>query len=153
MLELSETGWTNFRLRQTLASFAIDLLQLPWEAVAAEIGRRFDDFTPGIHWPQIALQAGLLAPERGPRIVNPLKQARDLDPHETYVRKWLPELKSLPKGFAHEPWKHPGWKGSPPMIHVPKAMKEAADRWKTRTATKRANSENRRKAEQASLFD
>lgn len=36
---------------------------------------------------------------------NIVKQSKDYDQHGDYVRLWLPELKSLPNEFIHEPWK------------------------------------------------
>lgn len=103
MRDLAETGWINFRLRQTVASFALKHLDLDPFHVGVALGSRFDDYVPGIHWPQILLQAGLLV-DRGPRIVNPVKQGHDLDPDETWVRARLPTLAGVPRGFAHAPW-------------------------------------------------
>lgn len=103
MRDLNETGWINFRLRQTVASFALEHLDLDPFAVGVALGELFDDYVPGIHWPQIMLQAGLLV-DRGPRVVNPVKQGRDLDPDETWVRSRIPALAAVPHGFAHAPW-------------------------------------------------
>jgi deoxyribodipyrimidine photo-lyase len=36
---------------------------------------------------------------------NISKQSKDYDQYGDYVRLWLPELKSLPNQFVHEPWK------------------------------------------------
>jgi len=128
MRDLAATGWVNFRLRQTVASFALDLLGLdPWH-VGMVLASVFNDYDPAIHWPQIMLQAGKLAPERGPRVINPIKQGRDLDADESYVRHWSPELASVPAGFGHEPWRHPAWRGPPPMIDLIQAAIAARKR-------------------------
>lgn len=95
MRDLRETGWVNFRLRQVICSFAIDLLGLDMHHVGVALGGMFDDYCPGIHWSQIALQSGMV-PGRGPRVVNPVKQARDLDPDGAYVRRMLPHLRDEP---------------------------------------------------------
>lgn len=116
MRDVAATGWINFRLRQTVASCATNLLGLPWRAAGEALARSFDDYEPGVHWPQMALQAGALAGERGPRTINPVKQGRELDPTEAYVRGWLPELRGLPAGFAHEPWLHPSGAGMAPIV-------------------------------------
>lgn len=127
--ELSATGWINFRLRQLVTSFGIQLLQLPAVAVGAALAEMFDDYEPGITWPQVALNDGTMMQERGPRILNPVKQGNDLDPSEAYVRHWLPELESVPAGFGHEPWL---WFENPlpaPLIDHKVAFREARARW------------------------
>jgi deoxyribodipyrimidine photo-lyase len=39
------------------------------------------------------------------RIFNPIAQGQKFDPAGTYVRRWVPELASLPDALIHEPWK------------------------------------------------
>jgi deoxyribodipyrimidine photo-lyase len=39
------------------------------------------------------------------RIFNPITQAKKHDPDGAYVRRWLPELGSVPIEVIHEPWK------------------------------------------------
>lgn len=124
MRDLAETGWVNFRLRQVLSSFALDLLDLDMHKVGVALGSLFDDFCPGIHWPQIGLQAGM-AQGRGPRVVNPVKQAQELDPDGTYVRRWLPHVAALPEAFAIEPWRHPDYHGPAPIVDYRTAARAA----------------------------
>ena len=129
MRELAATGWINFRLRQLVTSYGIQLLQLPAAEVGAALAEMFDDYEPGITWPQVALNDGTMMQERGPRILNPVKQGNDLDPSEVYVRHWLPELASVPAGFGHEPWL---WFENPlpaPLIDHKAAFREARARW------------------------
>lgn len=129
MRELATTGWINFRLRQMVASYGIQLLQLPSAAVGAALAEMFDDYEPGITWPQVALNDGTMMQERGPRILNPVKQGHDLDSSEAYVRHWLPELATVPAGFAHEPWL---WFDNPlpaPLVDHKAAFRDARARW------------------------
>ncbi|WP_299656271.1 FAD-binding domain-containing protein [uncultured Jannaschia sp.] len=129
MRELSATGWINFRLRQLVTSYGIQLLQLPAVEVGAALAELFDDYEPGITWPQVALNDGTLMQERGPRILNPVKQGNDLDPSEAYIRHWFPELDSVPAGFGHEPWL---WFDNPlpaPLINHKAAFRDARARW------------------------
>jgi deoxyribodipyrimidine photo-lyase len=37
------------------------------------------------------------------RIFNPIVQGEKFDPHGDYVRKWVPELKSLSNAYIHKP--------------------------------------------------
>jgi deoxyribodipyrimidine photo-lyase len=41
------------------------------------------------------------------RIFNPILQSKKYDPLGLYIRKWLPELISVPDEFIHEPWMMP----------------------------------------------
>ena len=38
------------------------------------------------------------------RIYNPIKQSKDQDPEGVFIKKWLPELRSLTADEIHEPW-------------------------------------------------
>ena len=129
MRELAATGWANFRMRQTVASFGVQTLGLPAAMVGEALAGLFDDYEPAITYLQMGLHSGEVAPSRGPRIVNPVKQGRDLDAEETYVRRWLPELASLPAGFAHEPWRHPDNPIGDPIVDHGAAARSARARW------------------------
>ena len=56
---LGATGWLNFRMRAMVVSFACHNLWLDWRLIAAPLARLFLDFEPGIHWPQLQMQAGV----------------------------------------------------------------------------------------------
>jgi deoxyribodipyrimidine photo-lyase len=127
MRDLVTNGWVNFRLRQLVCSFALDLLDLDMHEVGVALGSLFDDYCPGIHWPQIGLQAGM-ARGRGPRVLNPIKQAIELDPRGAYVRRMLPETKNVPDPCIHEPWDHASYRGPPRIIDYKTATKAARER-------------------------
>ena len=38
------------------------------------------------------------------RIFNPILQGEKFDKEGEYVKKWVPELRDLPKKFIHKPW-------------------------------------------------
>jgi deoxyribodipyrimidine photo-lyase len=38
------------------------------------------------------------------RIYNPVKQAQDQDPQGIFVRRWVPELRTIPNEFIFQPW-------------------------------------------------
>ena len=37
-------------------------------------------------------------------IFNPILQGEKFDKEGEYVKKWVPELRDLPKKFIHKPW-------------------------------------------------
>jgi deoxyribodipyrimidine photo-lyase len=41
------------------------------------------------------------------RIFNPMTQGKRFDPQGDYVRRWVPELGSMPARWIHEPWSAP----------------------------------------------
>ncbi|MGB0521304.1 MAG: deoxyribodipyrimidine photo-lyase/cryptochrome family protein [Flammeovirgaceae bacterium] len=101
---LVETGYINFRMRALLVSFATHHLWQPWQAIAPHLAQQFLDFEPGIHFPQLQMQAG----ETGIntlRIYSPIKNSLKHDADGTFIKKWVPELAHLPLPYVHEPYK------------------------------------------------
>ncbi len=79
MRSLIATGWINFRMRAMLISHATFGLGLHWYEPALHLARLFTDFEPGIHYPQVQMQAGATG-TNALRVYNPIKQAEDNDP-------------------------------------------------------------------------
>ncbi len=100
---LHATGWINFRMRAMLVSFACNLLWLPWQPVAQFLARQFTDYEPGIHYPQVQMQAGTTGMNTL-RVYNPIKQSQDQDPDGVFIRTWLPVLAKVPNDYIHTPW-------------------------------------------------
>lgn len=101
---LNTTGYLNFRMRALSLSFFTHNLWQPWQAAAEYLASVFLDFEPGIHFPQIQMQAG----ETGInmlRIYNPTLNAEKHDSEGIFIKKWCPELQSVPLEFINEPWK------------------------------------------------
>lgn len=101
---LNETGYLNFRMRAMLVSFFTHNLWQPWQEASQHLSQMFLDFEPGIHFPQLQMQAG----ETGInmlRIYNPIKNSYEHDPDGEFIKKWVPELRDLPRAFVHEPYK------------------------------------------------
>jgi deoxyribodipyrimidine photo-lyase len=108
MRELWQTGWMHNRIRMVAASFLVKHLLIPWQEGAAWFWDTLVDAdlannTMGWQW-----TAGC-GSDAAPyfRIFNPVLQGEKFDPDGDYVRRWVPELARLPKGWIHQPWKAP----------------------------------------------
>ena len=100
---LQETGYLNFRMRAMLVSFFTHILWQPWQASSQHLSKLFLDFEPGIHFPQLQMNAG----ETGInilRIYNPVKNSLEHDEDGSFIKKWVPELAHLSIPFLHEPY-------------------------------------------------
>ena len=100
---LQETGYLNFRMRAMLVSFFTHILWQPWQDASQHLSTLFLDFEPGIHFPQLQMNAG----ETGInilRIYSPIKNSLEHDEDAVFIKKWIPELSHLPVSFIHEPY-------------------------------------------------
>ncbi|MCB2153295.1 DNA photolyase family protein [bacterium] len=105
MRELWHTGWMHNRVRMIVASFLTKDLLIPWQRGAEWFWDTLVDAdlannTLGWQW-----TAGCGA-DAAPyfRIFNPVSQGERYDPDGAYVRRWVPELRDLPKKYIHQPW-------------------------------------------------
>lgn len=132
MRYLAATGWLNFRMRSMVMAVASYHLWLDWRATGTVLARRFTDYEPGIHWPQVQMQSGVTGINT-PRIYNPVKQGLDQDPTGAFTRRWVPELAQVPDEHLQSPWR---WEGAPrllghrypePIVDVMAAQRAARD--------------------------
>jgi deoxyribodipyrimidine photo-lyase len=141
MRALNTTGWLNFRMRAMLVSFASYQLWLPWRETGLHLARKFTDYEPGIHWPQMQMQSGTTGINTI-RMYNPIKQGHDHDPAGRFIRQWLPELGHVPDEYVHEPWTWDGARDDlagrypTPIVDNTAAAKTARERiWSVRTGS------------------
>jgi len=95
-------GWINFRMRAMLVSFATYNLWLDWKRIAPHLARAFLDYEPGIHYPQLQMQAGTTG-INAMRVYNVTKQGKDQDPRGVFIKKYVKELANVPLEYLHEP--------------------------------------------------
>ncbi|WP_121717271.1 deoxyribodipyrimidine photo-lyase [Streptomyces sp. E5N91] len=105
MRQLRHQGWMHNRARLLVASFLTKTLYVDWRIGA----RHFLDLLVDgdvvnnqLNW---QWAAGTGTDTRPHRVLNPLVQARRFDPDGVYVRRWVPELRSVEGRKVHEPWR------------------------------------------------
>ena len=105
MRELWETGYMHNRVRMIVASFLVKNLLIDWR-----IGLEWfndclcdsDLANNTASWQWTAGSGADAAPYF--RIFNPILQGKKFDPDGSYTKKYVPELKHLPKKYLFEPW-------------------------------------------------
>jgi deoxyribodipyrimidine photo-lyase len=109
MRQLRSEAWVHNRVRMIVASFLIKDLHLDWTLGAREFLRRLvdGDLASNNHgWQWVAGCGTDAAPFY--RVFNPVTQGRKFDPSGDYVRRYVPELRSVDGPAVHEPWALPG---------------------------------------------
>jgi deoxyribodipyrimidine photo-lyase len=108
MRQLAQTGWMHNRARMIVASVLVKDLLVDWRWGERFFMRHLLDGDPAANnggWQWTAGVGTDAAPYF--RVFNPVLQAAKFDPDGSYVRRWVPELVSVPARFIHEPWKMP----------------------------------------------
>lgn len=108
MRELWATGWMHNRVRMVVASFLVKNLRIHWLEGAewfwdTLVDADLPNNTMGWQW---AAGCGFDAAPYF-RVFNPVLQSQKFDPEAVYLRRWLPELRHLPKKWIHTPWEAP----------------------------------------------
>ena len=105
MRELWQTGWMHNRVRMIVASFLTKHLRIHWLEGAKWFWDTLVDAdlaNNSAGWQWVAGSGADAAPYF--RIFNPILQGEKFDSRGDYIRRWVPELKSLPSKFIHQPW-------------------------------------------------
>ena len=105
---LNATGWMHNRLRMIVAMFLTKDLLVDWRSGERYFMRQLVDGDLAANnggWQWSAGTGTDAAPYF--RIFNPVSQGEKFDPRGEFVRRWVPELASLPLEIIHQPWKDP----------------------------------------------
>ncbi|MBA2650414.1 MAG: deoxyribodipyrimidine photo-lyase [Legionella sp.] len=108
MRELWHTGYMHNRIRMIVASFLTKDLFIDWRIGASWFSDTLVDAdiaSNSASWQWVAGSGADAAPYF--RIFNPILQGGKFDPKGEYVKKWVPELKSVPVQWVHKPWMTP----------------------------------------------
>jgi deoxyribodipyrimidine photo-lyase len=105
MRQLAASGWMHNRARMITASFLTKHLLTDWRVGEAWFMQTLVDGDVASNnggW-QWSASTGT-DPQPYFRIFNPILQGRRHDPDGAYVRRWVPELRSVPTARIHAPW-------------------------------------------------
>jgi deoxyribodipyrimidine photolyase len=103
MRQLHAEGWIPNRQRLVAASVLVKHLGIDWRIGAAHFMKHLLDGDAASNSGNWQWVAGTGTDTRPNRTFNPTRQGRLHDPDGDYVRRWLPELASLPARQIHDP--------------------------------------------------
>ena len=108
MRQLNSEGWMHNRVRMITASFLCKDLLLDWRLGMDYFWQHLTcgdkpANTGGWQW------SASIGTDAQPyfRVFNPVTQGQKHDPTGDYVRRYVPELTSLPDAYIHAPWTLP----------------------------------------------
>jgi deoxyribodipyrimidine photo-lyase len=107
MRQLNKTGFMHNRIRMIVASFLTKDLHIDWRKGERYFAEKLVDYDPSINvgnW-QWAASTGCDAVPYF-RIFNPWLQQEKFDQDCNYIKKWIPELKSITPNEIHMLWKN-----------------------------------------------
>ncbi|TMN73329.1 deoxyribodipyrimidine photo-lyase [Pseudoalteromonas sp. S1727] len=137
MRQLQQTGWMHNRLRMVVASFLTKHLLIDWRK-----GERFfmqhlidGDLASNNGGWQWAASTGCDAQPYF-RIFNPITQSERFDPEGEFIRKYVPELTSVPSKHIHFPHIYLALQGSDKNQYWPAIVDHKAARQRALDAFK-----------------
>lgn len=127
MRQLNETGFMHNRLRMITASFLVKNLEIDWRWGEKYFATKLMDYDPASNnggWQWVAGTGTDASPYF--RVFNPWTQAERFDKDATFIKRYVPELRSLTAKEIHN------WENNPdpqiylvPMIkHNPNKVKQ-----------------------------
>jgi len=106
MRELWATGWMTQNVRMIAALFLVEYMNIHWVEGAEWFHHTLVDADPAIN-PMMWQNAGKSGLDQWNFTMHPAEFGPRVDPSGDYVRRWCPELRSLPARFVHRPWEAP----------------------------------------------
>ncbi|MGC8739165.1 MAG: cryptochrome/photolyase family protein [Candidatus Hydrogenedens sp.] len=103
MRELKTTGWLHNRARLIVGSFLTKDLHIDWLWGEKYFATKLIDYDPSVNngnWQWVAGTGCDAQPYF--RIFNPWLQSKKFDPETEYIKKWIPELISVPSDHIHQ---------------------------------------------------
>jgi deoxyribodipyrimidine photo-lyase len=108
MRQLAATGMMHNRLRMVTASVLVKDLHVDWRKGERWFAAKLNDYDLAANngnWQWVASTGSDAQPYF--RIFNPVTQSERFDPEGAYIRRFVPELASVPAPSVHAPWKMP----------------------------------------------
>ncbi|GAB2197520.1 cryptochrome/photolyase family protein [Sessilibacter sp. MAH4] len=104
MRQLNQTGWMHNRVRMIVAAFFTKLMRIDWHLGEAYFMQHLidGDFASNNGGWQWSASVGADAVPYF-RIFNPYRQSEKFDPNGDYIRRFVPELKSITDKKIHQP--------------------------------------------------
>jgi len=103
MRELNSTGYMHNRTRLITASFLIKTLLINWEEGEKYFATKLTDYDPASNngnWQWVSSSGADAQPYF--RIFNTWSQGEKYDNNAEYIKKWIPELQSVPSKDIHK---------------------------------------------------
>jgi deoxyribodipyrimidine photo-lyase len=101
--QLAREGFMHNRARMIAASFLTKDLYLDWRAGAAHFMRHLVDADVACNQLNWQWVAGTGTDASRHRVFSPLRQSQRFDPGGDYIRRYVPELATLPADAVHDP--------------------------------------------------
>ena len=123
MTQMNTTGYMHNRARLIVASFLTKILIITWKEGEKYFARHLTDYDPASNngnWQWNASTGVDSQPYF--RIFNPWLQSEKNDPDAIYIKKWLPQLESVPAKDLHR-WNET-WREYSGKINYPKPICE-----------------------------
>jgi deoxyribodipyrimidine photo-lyase len=144
MRQLNAIGWMSNRARMIAASFLTKDLLIDWRKGERYFMQHLIDGDPAANnggWQWVAGTGTDAVPYF--RVFNPVLQGKKFDPLGNFVKRWLPELCTVPEQYIHHPWTMPkkiqakvgcqiGKDYPPPVVDHVLARQRALEVYRTR---------------------